>query len=211
MWATIPNQPMSLKSLYEKNPTSVSQPTDSQLKIHYGCKMLRKRKNTEADFWSHVIKTDGCWVWQGSFNPNGYGQFSYNGVNGSHRISWMLKNGQIPLRMHVLHRCDNPNCVNPDHLFIGKCVDNTRDMIRKGRGRVGVKYCCYNNTGYRIDKLSNSEIKKIALMRESGKSWDDISKRFGMKPSGENFLKFIKRLNGIIDRVGMLGMPRIKT
>ena len=56
----------------------------------------------------------------------------------AHRASWIVHNGPIPARMHVLHRCDMPPCINPDHLFLGTQVDNNADRDRKGRGRVAL-------------------------------------------------------------------------
>lgn len=91
-------------------------------------------------FWSFVTKGDGCWVWSGSKNPKGYGQIQ-KGRRGagmrpllSHRVSWEIHFGSIPNGMKVLHHCDNPSCVRPDHLFLGTDADNTADMIKKERG-----------------------------------------------------------------------------
>lgn len=83
------------------------------------------------------IKTR-CWVWTGSITPQGYGRLWVNRESvGVHRVSWELHNGPLPKGMHVLHRCDFPCCVNPDHLFIGSAMDNVRDKIEKGRAKIG--------------------------------------------------------------------------
>lgn len=90
----------------------------------------------EGRFWSKVLKgTDQeCWLWNASRIKDGYGKFSVSGVyQQSHRISWQLTNGPIPDGLCVLHRCDNPPCVNPNHLFLGTNLDNVRDMFAKGR------------------------------------------------------------------------------
>jgi hypothetical protein len=88
-------------------------------------------------FWLFVKKTEACWLWTGSVNGKGYGQISQHkrGLRPlqSHRFSWTLHFGAIPKGMRVLHRCDNPTCVRPDHLFLGTDMDNTKDMISKGR------------------------------------------------------------------------------
>lgn len=85
-------------------------------------------------FWSKVLKTDGCWLWQASINVvSGYGQFSYQGrPHAAHRIAWLLEYGEMP-ELLVLHECDVRACVRPSHLFLGTHVDNMRDMAKKGR------------------------------------------------------------------------------
>lgn len=86
-------------------------------------------------FWKKVHKTDGCWLWTASRFTNGYGQFTVSSPKKSpaHRYSWVLENGPIPEGLYVLHRCDNPICVKPAHLFLGTQQDNMDDMVKKGR------------------------------------------------------------------------------
>jgi len=80
----------------------------------------------------------GCLEWLGCCQSNGYGQVRINKVvYYAHHISWRLENGDIPTGMHVLHKCDNPRCVNPNHLFLGNHRDNMHDMMRKGRHKDG--------------------------------------------------------------------------
>lgn len=90
-------------------------------------------------FWRYVEKRgdDECWEWTGSRFAKGYGVFCLNKRDriGAHRMSWTLTNGPIQGRLWVLHRCDNPPCCNPAHLFLGTPVDNVRDMHMKGRDR----------------------------------------------------------------------------
>lgn len=90
-------------------------------------------------FWSKVDKSGDCWIWTGSLN-RGYGQFhptSISTVRATH-YAWMLSGGTIPVGMCLCHRCDNPSCVNPDHLWIGTRGENNRDKMLKGRGIGGV-------------------------------------------------------------------------
>lgn len=102
---------------------------------------------TEERFWSHVEKSGECWEWTGALSKENarpthhYGAFCYR-LDGkrvwimAHRFSWELHNGPVPdsdVEICVLHRCDNPRCVRPDHLFLGTDKDNMHDMIRKGR------------------------------------------------------------------------------
>lgn len=87
-------------------------------------------------FWSKVEKTDGCWIWRACLNNMGYGQVRARGIaHLAHRVSWELANGSIPDGLLVLHRCDNPPCVNPKHLSLGTARDNSDDRETKGRGR----------------------------------------------------------------------------
>lgn len=87
-------------------------------------------------FWSKVqIKgANECWLWIAGKFRGGYGGFSVDRhTKKAHRIALMLSGVDVPDSSLVCHRCDNPSCVNPDHLFVGTSKDNTQDMIRKGR------------------------------------------------------------------------------
>lgn len=85
-------------------------------------------------FWSRVRRTDGCWIWEGSIHPLGYGRFYLDGkMQKAHRAAYQLAKGPIPEGAHILHSCDNPPCVNPAHLRAGSHSDNMRDMVNKGR------------------------------------------------------------------------------
>lgn len=94
-------------------------------------------------FWSKVQKADGdrCWIWVGGKTSNdtfGYGHISVRSrLQVASRVSYELSVGPIPEGQRVLHRCDNPPCVRPDHLFLGTQADNIRDCRRKGRMRRG--------------------------------------------------------------------------
>ncbi len=83
----------------------------------------------------YSVNDHGCWIWNGKYTAHRrYGAFFLNGrLEQSHRASWMMFKGEIPKGVCVLHQCDVPSCVNPDHLFLGTSKDNTQDMMKKGR------------------------------------------------------------------------------
>lgn len=83
----------------------------------------------------------GCWLWIGTRNGDGYGHLKMpRGFNAkAHRVAWRLFRGDIPTGVHVLHRCDTPNCVNPAHLFLGTNADNVADRQAKQRQARGAR------------------------------------------------------------------------
>lgn len=88
-----------------------------------------------SEFWNYVERTETCWIWKGRTRADGYGRLGNN--NRAHRVAFELCHGPFPEHLHVLHHCDNPPCVRPDHLFLGTDADNMRDKIAKGRQRWG--------------------------------------------------------------------------
>lgn len=97
-------------------------------------------------FWSKVAKGEGCWIWTGGTSGNGYGAFMLNGKHiTAHRFSWILHRGEP--RLHILHKCDNPICVNPDHLFEGTNLDNIKDRVSKGRSAKNLPGCLQDECG----------------------------------------------------------------
>lgn len=90
------------------------------------------------EFWSRVRRGKGCWEWQGARNHDGYGTLWVGRRKvRAHRLVWELVVGEIPDGLYVLHRCDNPPCCNPAHLWLGTAADNSADMVAKGRARGG--------------------------------------------------------------------------
>jgi hypothetical protein len=100
---------------------------------------MGRKANTLGDFWKYVLKGDGCWEWQGNrVKEGGYGRFRYGGkTNLTHRLSYEMHTGPIPEGLMVLHTCDNPGCVRPDHLYIGTAKDNADDREERDRSQTG--------------------------------------------------------------------------
>lgn len=95
---------------------------------------MRKARPTIERFWSKVRKTAECWYWVGFRDRQGYGRFyEPKNATSAHRASWHIHYGEIPRDLCVLHKCDNPSCVRPDHLYVGTNADNVRDRTERKR------------------------------------------------------------------------------
>jgi len=138
-------------------------------------------QGVEARFWPRVQRTETCWIWMGARTPLNYGTINIGGRAGrnhyAHRVSWEIANGSILEGLCVLHRCDNPPCVNPAHLFLGTKKDNTRDMIVKGRGRQPV----LSGEKHPSAKLTGTMVQEIRSLHAAGHaSQAALAFRFGV-------------------------------
>ena len=120
-------------------------------------------------FLNKVKKTDSCWIWTSGRNNKGYGWF-WDGekIDGSHRFSYRYYNGTIGEHLCVCHKCDNPSCVNPEHLFVATQSDNLKDMYEKNRGRTMDTYLRGEKHG--CAKLLNIQVKQIREEYSNGTS-----------------------------------------
>lgn len=151
--------------------------------------------NPEVRFFNKVKKTDECWIWLGAkHSKKGYGHF-FNGKSNvkAHRFSYEHFVGSIPEDICVLHKCDNPSCVRPDHLFLGTNQDNVDDKVSKNRHPRGEQsgvnklteqevieikrsLKCFNYLGQVNDLANyyNVNFRTISSIK-SGKTWSHVS------------------------------------
>lgn len=124
-----------------------------------------------------------CHVWTAYISPDwGYGRFGIAGATRwAHRVAWMLANGAWPARW-VLHRCDNPPCVNPAHLFLGTAADNSADMVAKGRSVSGEQHP--------FAKLTDVQAAEIRASHEPLKV---LAARYGINKSAASRIRNGKR------------------
>lgn len=142
---------------------------------------------------SYPEPNTGCWLWGGSTA----GQGEYGHIQAckpriyAHRAAYMVYKGQIPKGMYVMHTCDVPGCVNPDHLLLGTPSDNNSDKIRKHRDAF------MKGTSSQL-KLSQEDIKEIRRMSAAGVRNIDIAKKFNVSPSTTCDIKYGKRWSRVI-------------
>lgn len=149
----------------------------------------RPIKSVSEKFWSKVCQTDNCWLWIGAKRGN-YGAIQIRRarkdkriVLSAHHISWWLHFGEIPKGLYVLHRCDVPLCVRPEHLFLGTLAENNADAARKGRTAKGERH---GNS-----KLATDVVLAIRSRYANGIGVTAIVKEFGT--SFSNTYRIIRR------------------
>lgn len=156
--------------------------------------MSRPEDRVRARFFARVAKADGCWLWTGTTQYKGYGVF-YRAKRvrvGAHRVSWELHFGPIPDGAQVLHRCDNPPCVNPEHLFLGDNTANVADKVSKGRCASMKREqnpmwrnfaCAIRGEQVTGSKLDAEQVMEIRRLHACGRSQNSLARQFGVRQS----------------------------
>lgn len=132
-------------------------------------------KLLEQRFYSKVTIKDGCWHWNAHKSKSGYGRLTIQSKEyTAHRLSWMIHYGEIPYGLFVCHKCDNPSCTNPEHLFLGTAKDNAIDRNRKNRHR--------DDSGEKHPsaKLTNRDVIHIRRRLEQGIQGKTLAQEFGV-------------------------------
>lgn len=156
---------------------------------------------------AHMPHLGPCWLWRGATARGGYGHFGERGVKRdplwtpAHRFAWRDTYGPIPDDLWVLHRCDNPPCVRPEHLFVGTVKDNASDMISKGRARlIDANYTRRRGIvpargiKHGMVKLTERDVLKIRAEYASGAgSYSELARKFGV--SWSNIGLIVNRRN----------------
>jgi hypothetical protein len=145
--------------------------------------MLSTHQATADRFWSRVDKSGDCWIFQAPprTGTNKYPQFTLApGVTrNASRAAWIITNGD-PGPLYVLHRCDNPRCVRPDHLYLGTQRDNAADMDARGRRGHGWAFPERRGERYQSAKLKDSEVAEIIAAVKAGETLRAVGARYGV-------------------------------
>jgi len=142
--------------------------------------MREPSDKTKVLFWKKfaVGAENECWEWQAGRIPTGYGHFWMNGRHEmAHRVSYFLHKGKFRERLLIMHKCDNPPCVNPNHLVTGTSSDNMLDSILKGRKPTG------EDAPRPVYKLKNSDVVEIRSLGAGGATHSSLAQKFNVSKS----------------------------
>jgi hypothetical protein len=128
-------------------------------------------------FLHKVDNKNACWTWKGNVSKHGYGVSSYRSKSTlAHRLSWILFRGNLPKDLDVCHHCDNPKCVNPEHLFLGTAKDNVMDCFNKKRKS-------HKGENHPRAKIKEQDVKEIFQLRKNGWTHQKLADRFKLTQS----------------------------
>lgn len=151
-----------------------------------------------SDFWGKVEQRDpsSCWTWTGASNESGYGRFFLGRQEyRAHRVAFAIgKNTGLPGLVMVCHRCDNPACVNPSHLFIGLAADNNADKASKGRS--AVPRAMMNGNG----KLSDDDVRLVLTSNQTGAS---LARQLGVSTALISMIRTGRRRRPVVGAPGI--------
>lgn len=134
-----------------------------------------------ARFHKKYAKQDGCWLWLGGKDRDGYGMVKFCGRQfRAHRVMYEIATGPIPRGLIVMHTCDNPGCVNSQHLLTGTYKDNTQDMIRKGRKHLTIGSKAQRGTLNGKARLTEDDVREIRRRHAAGEMQIDLGPEFGI-------------------------------
>lgn len=135
--------------------------------------MNAKAKTENDQLKKFLISNTGCWEFTGCKDKDGYGVFGFKQKR-AHRVSYEFHIGPIPAGIFVCHKCDNPSCINPSHLFLGTPKDNMTDKVLKGRASsmVGEKNP--------MSKLTDDQRQEMRVLREQGQTYIEIASKYSI-------------------------------
>ena len=132
-------------------------------------------------FWANTIRVGECIEWNGRIDRAGYGRFYHDGKEqGAHRVALLLSGNAVSPGDVVRHSCDNPRCVNPEHLSVGSQIDNVQDRVSRNRSAVGEKHG--------RARLTREAAAAIAWAFERGERKIDLARRYGVSPRAITYI-----------------------
>lgn len=158
---------------------------------------------------NYIVNENGCWVYQGYTTPTHYGQFHIyckwlkvkKRKFAAHRVAYAFHNGVDPADKCVCHQCDNPSCINPDHLWLGTLSDNSRDMVRKGRQ---AQQDGELNAG---SKLNEAKVLEIVARVRQGEQNKQIAADMGVNHGTVSLVRLGKTWKVLLDQIGYEPLP----
>ena len=149
-------------------------------------------------FWKKVEKTESCWLWTGANTKKGYGRFKIKAkLHSPHRVSLSLSIGSICLDKQVCHKCDNPSCVRPDHLFEGTRSDNMKDAFSKGRLPGFTVHISRAGESSQNSKLTENQVREIKKRLANKEKASVIAKDYTIHERTISNIKLNKTWNSV--------------